>query len=331
MNMREFRINVFITIKLVRGKSVIYIKNKRFRQCRFLLIINPHLREAQRQIDSIDEASEFLSSNLEKEIIPKDLGLTPEQVFWGHCSNIQVWAEHDYDTRIIHSNLAFPFLKKLTEAGDPLAKKVFKDEIAKRFLSGYIPVAIYLMNEGYLEYLNEEEFQMVIQEFSNNVEFWDVNYKKKDLANAWNNLSLVLCNKGQFNKAIKASKQAIKLKEFYTKAWNNLGYIYNEAGEYDKAINTLVKALELDPNYFLAWNNLALSYIEKGFYEHAKIASKIALDLVPDYANALCHLGYAYYKTGNKDVGIILIRKGLSIKPNYKRGWNYLDIVNSKQ
>ncbi len=327
---KEFKINKFLTLRLLRGKPIIYVNNKRFRQCRFLLLINPHKRDVQTQINSIDEASELLRSELERDIKPQDLGLDPEQVFWGHCSNLQVWTESGYDTRMIHSNLAFPLLKKLTEVGDPQAKKAFKDEIAKRFLSGYIPVAIYLMDEGYLEYLNDEEFDTLIEEFSVNIANKDNNYGNNDLANAWNNLSLVLCKRGRLDGAIKASKQAIKLRDSYSKAWNNLGYIYNESGEYEKAMESLGKALDLTPDYFLAWNNLAVTYIGKEDYENAVIASTKSLELAPDFPNAMCHLGFAYHKLGDVKRGTELIEKGLSIKGDYQRGWQYLKRIRKE-
>lgn len=68
------------------------------------------------------------------------MDITPEEEFWGHCSNLQAWVENNYDTRLLHSNIAFPLLKKLTEAGDPNTNKVFKEEIARRFESGFMPV-----------------------------------------------------------------------------------------------------------------------------------------------------------------------------------------------
>ena len=58
--------------------------------------------------------------------------IDPKTEFWGHCSNLQVWVENNYDTRLIHRNLSFPLLKKLTEVGDPTARRHFKEEIAKR-------------------------------------------------------------------------------------------------------------------------------------------------------------------------------------------------------
>ncbi len=54
---------------------------------------------------------------------------------------------------MLYSNLAFPLLYRLTKLGDPIAKKVLKEEIAKRYLSGSSIVQAYLIREGYLRYL----------------------------------------------------------------------------------------------------------------------------------------------------------------------------------
>jgi len=88
--------------------------------------------------------------------------ITPEQEFWGHCSNIQAWVEHDYDTRILMSNIAFPLLRELTRSGDPLASKIFKEEIALRLESGYPSVFQYLLNQGYIRYFTPDEFKTII-------------------------------------------------------------------------------------------------------------------------------------------------------------------------
>ncbi len=80
-----------------------------------------------------------------------------ETEFFGHCSNLQAWAEQDYDTRLLHRNIAFPLLKKLTEAGDPLAKKHFREEIVERYNTGNDTVRTYLEIEGYFKYLSPSE------------------------------------------------------------------------------------------------------------------------------------------------------------------------------
>jgi hypothetical protein len=163
--MQEFQANEFITLKLEEGKTNIYIAGELFDQCKFLLL-NISVKEISilEETGSVDEAAETLSKVMEDNISPwakkKPVKpeIPPEVEFWAHCSNLQVWSEHNYDTRLIHSNLAFPLLKKLTEVGDQQAKRVFKEEIAKRLESGYWPVIEFLIKEEYTDYLSREEF-----------------------------------------------------------------------------------------------------------------------------------------------------------------------------
>lgn len=164
--MPEFIINDYITLKLEDDKTNIYILEKEFIQCKYLLLNIPAQEiGSYDEIDSIDEAAEKLDKSLELGNsegyrVRKDI---PSEVeFWGHCSNLQVWAEYNYDSRFIHSNLAFPLLKKLTEVGDPKEERIFKDEIGKQFEKGPDSVRQYLALEGYMEYLSREEMWSVM-------------------------------------------------------------------------------------------------------------------------------------------------------------------------
>lgn len=162
--MLEFRINDFITLKLEDDQTKIYILGKEFIQCKYLLMNIPVQDiELYNEIDSVDEAAEKLDKMLESgnpEAFKIDI--PPQVEFWGHCSNLQVWAEQEYDTRFIHSNLAFPLLKKLTEIGDLKAKKIFKDEIGKRFDKGSDSVKQFLALGGYMDILSREEMWSVM-------------------------------------------------------------------------------------------------------------------------------------------------------------------------
>jgi hypothetical protein len=89
--------------------------------------------------------------------------ITPEQEFWGHCSNLQAWYEHDYDTRLFHSNLAVPLLKAVVDAGDTKAKAILKMEIGERFESGHPNVIISILSAKLLDYLSLEERKQLIQ------------------------------------------------------------------------------------------------------------------------------------------------------------------------
>lgn len=171
--MQEFNVNNYITLKLENNKTIIYISGKRFRQCKFLFLKFPiNNFNTFDEIESIDEAAEVLNHTLEPfgeddlTANKRQIKITPEVEFWGHCSNLQVWAEHNYDTRFLHSNLSFPLLKALLDSGDVNAKRAFKEEIVKRFLSGNYSTVEFLYEEDYLDYLDEEELWFVIREMN---------------------------------------------------------------------------------------------------------------------------------------------------------------------
>ena len=171
---RELKINDYLLLKLENDRTNIYVGGKLFHHCKYLLLDIPinKIREYD-ELKSIDEAAERLDSSMEREKLPKSY-LSPETEFWGHCSNVQAWYENHYATNLLHRNLAFPLLKTLVNAGDPLAKKVFKDEIAIRFESGYPSVVLYLIKQGYLDYLNEEELNILFEssKFLENLPNW---------------------------------------------------------------------------------------------------------------------------------------------------------------
>ncbi|MFX1593835.1 MAG: hypothetical protein ACFFCL_14170 [Promethearchaeota archaeon] len=170
----EKEINQYITLKLVGGKTFIYVNGKRFIQCiRLILNIPKDDIPLYDEVDSIDEAAKLYSKHVfQNRIVRGPLArpvphqkhdITPEQEFWGHCSNIQAWVEYDYDTRILMSNISFPLLRELTKVGDPKAKKVYKEEIALRLESGYPSVVQYLLTQRYIEVFQPEEFKTILE------------------------------------------------------------------------------------------------------------------------------------------------------------------------
>lgn len=158
--MQEFKVNQYITLKLEKNKTDIYINGKRFNQCKILLLNIP-IKKYERidTIESVDEAAEKLLKKKYKGEEPREINLDPKTEFWGHCSNIQFWVENKYNTKFLHRSLAFPLLRKLAELGEPSAKIIFKEEIIKRLKSGHLPVIFFLIEEGYLSLLKEDDFK----------------------------------------------------------------------------------------------------------------------------------------------------------------------------
>lgn len=160
--MQKFRINKFLDLRLEDSRTNIYVNNKLFRQCKYILLNIPvENLDITSEISSVDDAVELLGSHSEF-IVPKSENFTPEAIFWAHCSNLQAWHEDNYNSSLLHSNLSFPLLKELTKAGDLNARKIFKEEIAKRFESNNITVIKFLLYNGYLAYLNTEELGIVL-------------------------------------------------------------------------------------------------------------------------------------------------------------------------
>ena len=122
---KEFKINEYISLKLEDRKTNIYVGGIKFLHCMELVLNIPvNQIKSYDEINSIDEAEDLYKELLrdnniyEKGIVYPikkaiEYNLTPEQEFWGHSSNIQVWCENNYNTNLLHSNLAFPLLKRL--------------------------------------------------------------------------------------------------------------------------------------------------------------------------------------------------------------------------
>ncbi|GAG91623.1 unnamed protein product, partial [marine sediment metagenome] len=136
-NKNRFTINKYLSLKLEGGVSNIYVKGRLFNQCKYLLLNIPTSQVKRfKNIESIDEAVEILNRSMEGSGRSR-VDISNRAEFWGHCSNLQAWAENNYDTRLLHRNLAFPLLKALVDAGDPKATSAFKEEIALRLVSGH--------------------------------------------------------------------------------------------------------------------------------------------------------------------------------------------------
>ena len=126
--MNEFKINKFLKLRLENGKTVIFVDDKEVIQCKYLLLnLTPKDFEKFDEIESIDEAFEIYNNQEDRQNEHLKTILSPEEEFVGHCSNLQTWVENRYDPNLLHSNLSFPLLKKLTSKGDNLAKIRLKE------------------------------------------------------------------------------------------------------------------------------------------------------------------------------------------------------------
>ena len=163
--MKEFKVNDLLKLRLENNKTIIYINDVKIIQCKYLLLdrLRNNSKPNQDNIGklSIDAQAKDLDHTLEK---TDEIIIPPEVEFWAHSSNLQAWYEHSYNTQILHTNLAFPLLRKLAHVGDKTAKEVFKKEIIDRFRDGNLNVMTFLIIEGFLDELSIEESDDLFQE-----------------------------------------------------------------------------------------------------------------------------------------------------------------------
>lgn len=112
--MQTFIANEFISLKLEGDKTEIYINDKRFNQCKYLLISLPVQElddwEEYKSMDEIIKISENGKGEQHAD------GLSGEEAFVGHCSNIQAWIENDYDYKVLDSKLSIPIILQILKS-----------------------------------------------------------------------------------------------------------------------------------------------------------------------------------------------------------------------
>lgn len=337
---KEFKINDFISVKLERNKPFIYIKGKRFIQCmRLVLNIPVDNIDDFNPIDSIDEAADHLENVLSgTRYITKDVYISPEQEFMAHCSNLQAWADNNYDTRLLHRNLAFPLLKALVQSGDLKAREIYKQEIGYRISSGYVPVIIYLIKQNYLESLDDAEIKIVLDELDFDgliiqdpkLSFWilskfalrgikgikEVLIEKVRLflEHGDEDIRKFLIESGYYKKLpideLKASfKKNIKI-------WCDLADHYYLNRDNFKAIELYKEILKSDPSYKDAWLGIAKIRKIQNDNDLAVEAYEKAVEIDSNNANLWIDLGTVYYFSEENDLALEAYEKALSLEPD---------------
>lgn len=168
---KEYVLNKYISLRLIGEKTIIFVCNKPFLICKHLLLVDPGTNIAE-EINSIDEAEElFAKKYLGITFTLEDFEISAEQEFWAHCSNLQAWVENDYDTRILHRNLAFPLLKKLMHVGDEKAKRVYKKEIVSRIKHNHFNTIVFILQQGFLESFSRQEGHHLLNLIDQNLLF----------------------------------------------------------------------------------------------------------------------------------------------------------------
>ena len=158
---KVFLVNDYISLRLMFSKTLIYVCNELFLSCqKIALSIAPNEFEDYTDFTDIDDAISFYKSHTQTD--GKQISVSPEEEFWGHCSNLQAWVENDYNTCVLSKNISFPLLKELFVRGIKRFTPIFKRELIERIKIGGNNILSYFLHkndteENFLKHLTEEE------------------------------------------------------------------------------------------------------------------------------------------------------------------------------
>ena len=150
---------------------------------------------------------------------------------------------------------------------------------------------------------------------------------KPGYAEAHNNLGNVLLRQGKLDEAAAHYEQALALSPNYPEAQNNLGNVLWSQGKLDEAAARFKQALALSPNYAEAHNNLANVLLRQGKLDEAVARSEQAVALNPDYAEAHNNLGIALWRQGKLDEAAAHHERALALRPRLVEAYNNLGNV----
>ena len=181
-----------------------------------------------------------------------------------------------------------------------------------------VAVFIFLLAaQGHTVFVRNGIFKHPLLLWSDNVE------KTPTLSRPYNNLGAAYWNLGFYDEAYEAYSRALSLNRQTNLSnlgvnLYNLGmYHLYITGEYDKAAKYFKAALKTYPAYLLASQGLAISFMYKGKILKAKRILIDALSSWPDSANLHHTLGFALLKEEKYDDALKEVTLSLSLNPDF--------------
>ena len=113
--------------------------------------------------------------------------------------------------------------------------------------------------------------------------------------------------------------------------WYQLGWQASEAGDYEKAVGAFHEVVRLKPGLAQAWYSLGSAYGHLGQHDQAVTACQEAVRLKPDWAEAWYNLGRRYSDLGQHDQAVRAYQEAIRLKPDLVEAWNNLGVACARQ
>jgi tetratricopeptide (TPR) repeat protein len=277
--------------------------------------------------------------------------LTIKEEVLAHASNIQAWAEHDYDTRLLHSNIAFPLLKALAKAGDAKAKRVLNAEVLERYQAStdhvkelIIETCADLMDFDVIRnFMNMKNFEKSLasikwrnignmfldaRNFKATFDAYmeSINKENASMGDTWLALAKLLSRTRDSPGLTKIFKEGFEKLEPKIQPRDEL---LSETGwlSYDEGIGLLKQMSEIWPSDSYLWvvqGNIRWICMDHPDLEGAKIAYETAIKMNPHDDEAWLMLGCMLERSGALQEATEAYRMQINTQPEHLRAWNRL-------
>src|SRR6266403_3171291 len=118
----------------------------------------------------------------------------------------------------------------------------------------------------------------------------------RPMALAYYHIGWIYNDKDDYDQAIPALQQSVRLNPSDAVVLNELGYSYRSLKRFDEALDVYRRAIAAKRDYASPYYQIGWIYNDQGQYAQAIEPLKQAAALKESYAEAYEELGYAYYK-----------------------------------
>ena len=152
---------------------------------------------------------------------------------------------------------------------------------------------------------------------------------KPDFHEAFNNLGSCLLRKGELKAAIDSFRQTIRIKPAFVEAYYNLGHTLQEKGDLQAAVDSYRQLISIEPGNADDFNALGAALQLKGDLGAALESYQRALTISPDFAEACNNMGNAQLANGDIDAAITSCLRAIALKPDYANAYHNLGHAQS--
>ncbi len=142
---------------------------------------------------------------------------------------------------------------------------------------------------------------------------------------------LGMLSRDDFVRALVFFERAVDIDANYAEAWYQAGFCYGMLGRHAEALKASRQASKLRPDWIETFINIGASSFALGQFKDALEAYKQAAKLDSDNADVIFALGLTYNKLNRTDEEILSYKRALAVKPDFPGALEQLGLAFFKQ